>query len=235
MQLDDPIVLDHIEIRPGIYHVTSESAFDLAMTFLRTQEFYESDNPNVRGKKFDILEYVRWYARKGHGTSFTYPSDWAGFNIPSSMIVKAVYPLDESEFNIYDSAMFDLAEEIGKKHSVFYLIGTMNKNSRAHAMLDERSPYYDGVLDHEMAHAFYYLNKAYKKVCDELISSMSDVTKKRIYKELEGLGYAKQVWPDELQAYMISGIEGLNPLISVKAVQKKFRKIFNNTLIGGKP
>lgn len=235
MQLDEPIVLEHVEIRPGIYHVTSESAFDLAMTFLKTQEYYESDNPNVRGKKFDLLEYMRWYTKKSQRTSFSYASDWGGFNVPSGMIARAIYPLKD-DANIYDKAMAELAEEIAQKHGVFYLIGTMNNNSQIAAMLDQRSSLYDGgVLNHEMAHAFYYIKKDYKNAVDEIIASMSDVTKKRIYKELERLGYAEHVWNDELQAYMVSGIEELNGLISVKAVQKKFRKIFNNTIIGGKP
>ncbi len=52
---DEP-KLDVIKIFPRVYHVTCDSRFDLAMTFLRSQEFYESDNPDVRGKEFSIIE-----------------------------------------------------------------------------------------------------------------------------------------------------------------------------------
>lgn len=228
IEIYDPIVLDHIEVRPGIYHVTSDSAFDLAMTFLRTQEFYESDNKKIKGKEFSLLEYIRWYAKKDHGTSFTYPSDWGGFNVPSTMIRQAVYPVNDVEFNMYDDAMYDLSVELFKKHKRFYLIGTMNKNSEVHRLIDSRTDL--NILDHELAHAFYYLNRKYKKAANELIASMADTTKNRIYKELKRLGYAKEVWDDELQAYMISGMETLNGLISVVAIQKKFRKLFRDTL-----
>ena len=219
MEYGDKIVLEHIEVRPGVYHVTSDSAFDLAMTFLRPQEFYESDNSKIRGKQFNMIEYIRWYTKRSSCSSFNYAGDWGGFNVPSTAVIGSVYAvLHKEDCNIYDKAMYDLCEEIGKKSPVFYLIGTMNKNSEVHRLIDHMN---NGVLDHELAHAFYYINQDYKKACDELIASMSDVTKKRIYKELKNLGYATQVWEDELQAYMVAGIEGLNGLIRVMKITKE--------------
>jgi len=223
-KLYDPVWLDKVEILPGIWHVTGTDKFDLAMTFLRSQEFYESDNKQVKGKDFSMIEYIRWYARK-RSSRFTYASDWAGFNVPSGVIRKALKNLGEDEFNVYDQTMWDMIDEIDPTHNKkFYLIGTMM--GKFYNIFNDPN----GVLHHELAHAFYYLDKEYKKSMDEILASMADVTKKRIYNELESMGYHKKVWDDEIQAYMIAGIEGLNPLLSVKAIQKKFKKVFEDKL-----
>jgi len=225
IDIDDKIVLNSIEVRPGIFHVKCGNEFDLAMTFLRAQEFYESDNPKIKGQPFSIIEYIRWYARK-HSASFTYPKDWDGFNVSSDVIRKALSNVND--WNMYDDAMYNLIVDMPDR---FYLIGTMYANSSVFRLLDSRVND-NGVLDHEVAHGFYYLNEDYKRSADEIITSMSKTTRNRIYKDLERMGYAKSVWNDEIQAYMVSGMESITTA-KVDTVRKKFKKLFNKALFHG--
>lgn len=73
------------EILPHIFHVNFSSQEELASTFLRFQEHFES--PSFKGKIFSLDDYKRWYIKhspNGQKTGeFTYYSDWSGFNIPS--------------------------------------------------------------------------------------------------------------------------------------------------------
>ena len=69
------------EVKPNVFVVLLEDNYNLPMLFCRVQEFYESPNEDFRNKKFSIWEYMEWYSKSNKG-SFTYPSDWAGFNIP---------------------------------------------------------------------------------------------------------------------------------------------------------
>jgi hypothetical protein len=216
------------EILHGVYHVSAENRFDLAMTFLRSQEFYESDNPEVFEQNFDIIKYMRWYARKANTSSFEYPNDWAGFNVPSRTINSALAVTPMREWTIYDYAMKDIIDEIpyGKFDIVdhkpikkFYLIGTMTEG--------DFSYHNASVLSHEIAHAFYYLDGDYKKSTDELIATMSNGVKLKIFRSFKRLGYAERVWPDELQAYMISGMESI---ANTEVDKAPFQEIFDATL-----
>lgn len=70
----------------GIYCLRFERHYDCCMHFLRFQEYYES--PEFKGEAFSLLDFMDWYAhsysshKHDKRPSFTYPSDWAGFNVP---------------------------------------------------------------------------------------------------------------------------------------------------------
>ena len=86
-------------------------------------------------------------------------------------------------------------------------------------------------MKHEVAHAFYYLNKVYKKEMDKLIRVLPKRMKDRIKKELLKIGYCKRVVKDEIQAYLSTEIrEGMISVIdytiNYKKI-KKFQKTFN--------
>jgi hypothetical protein len=47
---------------------------------------------------------MEWYSKKQGDGAFTYPTDWAGFNIPSA-VVTGVHALGISDYNRYDERM----------------------------------------------------------------------------------------------------------------------------------
>src|SRR4249920_176504 len=67
-------------IARGIFLVRFDSQYELASTFLRIQEHYESSR--FRGRVFTLEQYMDWYAARFG--AFTYFEDWSGFNVPST-------------------------------------------------------------------------------------------------------------------------------------------------------
>ena len=56
----------------SLYHLVFKSRYEMAMFYLRYQEFYESINPEFRGKSFTYLDYMSWYTQFTNAHMFTY-------------------------------------------------------------------------------------------------------------------------------------------------------------------
>lgn len=199
------------EVRPNIYLLNFNNQYDLAMSFLRYQEYYESASSKFRNKPFTIFSFMRWYAKTYGDGAFTYTLDWAGFNIPGEIIkdvVKAGIP-DENE---YDYFMSEIYNKLYKKSNKFYLIGTYGKDNGP-------------ILEHEIAHGFFYTNPEYKKQMTKLVSELPAKLRKNIFSSLKAAGYTKEVHIDECQAYMATGYN--HPDITKKDI-KPFEDLFNN-------
>ena len=111
------------EILPHVYHVRFESRYQLAMHFLRAQEYYES--PKYRGKLFTLVDFMEWYSGEYGEGAFTYPLDWSGFNCPD-WVLAAIYEDELEDENKYDRRMRELYFGIPEANAdaTFYLIGT---------------------------------------------------------------------------------------------------------------
>jgi hypothetical protein len=159
------------------------------MTFCRAQEFYESCFKQIRGKKFTMIEFMRLYTKHNKEVLFTYPEDWEGFNIPGKVLTDH-FRLGIDDPNTYDKLMNDLYHRakriVGSDH--FYFIGSSGECTE--------------TLDHELCHAFYYLDKNYKKKVNIILKSLVPSAKDKITKRLLSLGYCKKVLLDELNAYL---------------------------------
>jgi hypothetical protein len=211
-----------IEVKPRIFCLEFNDDYDMCMTFLRYQEYYESPSPQFRGKSFKILDFMRWYSLKfGHG-AFTYPIDWSGFNFPSHVITN-VQALGIPDPNDYDKQMFEVWQSCRKKvKDKFYIIG-VTKKSRA--------------LNHEIAHGFYYINTKYKKEMDKLLKKMDPDLRKVMNAYLHKVGYTPRVYADETQANMATAEDFANyserqhfsPDVAAKLAeaQQPFIEVFN--------
>jgi len=74
------------EMLPKIFALKIKDGYQRAMLFMRSQEHYESAFPEIRGNHFDIFSFMETY-RKWKGTDyFSYPDDWAGFNVPGDIV-----------------------------------------------------------------------------------------------------------------------------------------------------
>jgi len=91
------------EVRPNVFAVIVKDHYHRAMLFCRVQEYYESPNPQFRGKNFSIWDYIEWYSRE-HRDVFTYTYDWGGFNIPLKTAYDCYEKLREHE-SPYDTEM----------------------------------------------------------------------------------------------------------------------------------
>jgi hypothetical protein len=168
--------------------------YDLAMTFCRVQEFYESPIKEIRGKKFTLVELMSRYAKRNNG-SFSYPLDWGGFNVPGP-VVAALYKEKIEDYNIYDDIINTIHKQVIKEtgSTHYYLIGSNSDKS---------------TIAHECAHAFFFLDKEYKKKTKEILKKLHKSVRKKAVKVLLGLGYDKSVINDELQAYLSTEFHSL--------------------------
>lgn len=181
------------EISPNIFLFTFDDQYDMAMSFVRIQEFYES--PKFKGKYFTLEEFMDYWAKKhGHDT-FDYPVKWGGFNVPGDILsewyrkflsVEYVVSLRSREKKIMDMLLERLTEALPLLN--IYVIAACKANGSE-------------VIEHELAHAFYRLYPEYKKWCDKALKNISSKVRSDICKSLSSVGYTKKVFNDEMQAY----------------------------------
>ena len=176
------------QIAPKIYWIDYDNQEDLAMSFLRFQEHYES--PEFKDEIFTIGQYREWYKTTSKTGAFTYATDWNGFNVPSyafKPFINGIFdPLTERE----DKLLIAMALGGIDFDSDFYLIGTHSGE------ID--------VLEHEVCHALYYVNSEYRDKMNELMSQhdLSD-----LHDILINMGYHKDLCQDESHAYICTGFE----------------------------
>lgn len=205
-------------ITDKIYLVTFNNRFDLTMTFMRYQEYYES--PKYRNEIFSLAEFMRWYSITYGKGAFTYPKDWNGFNIPAIKIFEVLELISTSsgwdDMNEYDYLMFGIVDKIRRKLKTdnFYLIGIHSTDKD------------DDTRRHEIAHGLFWTNAEYKKKMSVLVGLLPKKVKNHLTKILRKWGYSKHVFIDEIHAYMTTGFsKGMNKKLLTK-YRKPFKRVF---------
>ena len=188
----------------GIYLLRFDTQYDLAATFLRFQEHYES--PRFHGRVFSLEEYMDWYAEQ-YG-NFTYYQDWAGFNVPSTAL-RAFYAGKFDPLTRKEQRLLRLFEKLRGR---FYIIGIFDRRERD--------------LTHELAHALFFTDAGYRKAVRRALRTYATGALER---QLVEAGYARHVIQDEIQAYLIApsgklgaASKGLVPL------RRKLRALFRD-------
>jgi len=212
------------EVRPNIFAVIVKDHYHRAMLFLRVQEYYESPNPQFRGKNFNIWDYIEWYSRRNKDV-FTYTFDWGGFNIPLKTAWDCYEKLSEYE-SPYDAVMDEIIRTIemimfNKKNTRNwngYIIGAPSTD--------------DDTFEHEVCHGLYATNKEYKELVDEVTMAIPFKDYQTFRKNLLKMGYNGIVIDDEIQAYLSTNYEyskfskGVSRKLC-KDLHKQYKQIFN--------
>ncbi len=205
------------QVTGNVFLVTFKTAYDVAMTFCRVQEFQES--PKHKGKLIRMADFTRDYALSKKGT-FTYPSDWRGFNVPSTALHEVYDRLSEyDETNDYDQLMYNIMQDVWEYigNEAYYLIGTSQEKG------DKE------VVKHETAHGLYNVSPLYQASVKNLIKHMNPSAKAKMYKALKKLEYHKSVWDDELNAYLSTGLHACMDTKVVRGSRKPFIKLLEET------
>ena len=211
------------EVRPNVFAVIVKDHYHRAMLFCRVQEFYESPNPDFRGKNFSIWDYIEWYSRE-HNDVFTYTFDWGGFNIPLN-VAESCYSklLKKGEFTPYDLEMNYIVKTIRGMvgNGTAYIIGAPTTE--------------DETFEHEVCHGLYATNKEYKGLVDEITETIEWQDYLKFEGNLLDMGYTAAVIPDEIQAYLSTNYEYTKFSKGVskrkcKALHKEYKKVFNKYL-----
>ena len=174
----------------NLFVVNSDTQEKLAKTFIRPNQYLDSDK--FKGKIFSLDEIKDAFIKdKG---SFTYYRDFKGFNVPDSVTDKFLSgnfnPLGEEEKWLFENLKANITER------PYYVIGYVDVDGE------------ESTRHHELAHALYYLNPAYKNevndVVDKFWKNISDESTNKVQKFLTKLGYDKSIWSDEMNAYLIA-------------------------------
>lgn len=187
------------KLSDGIYLLRFESQYELASTFLRIQEHYES--PRFSGRVFSLEQYMDWYAARFG--NFTYYQDWAGFNVPST----ALRPFYQGKFDPLlekEKRVLRLFENVRGR---FYVIGI----------------YKSADLTHELAHALFFTDPEYRRAVRQ---AMREYNTRGLDKQIIKAGYAKHVVRDEVHAYLIGPAGKLGGSRALAPLRKTLRAIF---------
>ena len=207
------------EVRPNIFAVIVKDHYHRAMLFLRVQEYYESPNPEFRGKSFNIWDYIEWYSRRNKDV-FTYAFDWGGFNIPLEVAYQCYDTLTDS-YTSYDEVMENIIHQIYELNidgNNGYIIGAPSTD--------------DDTFEHEVCHGLYATNKEYKELVDEVTIAIPFKDYQTFRKNLLKMGYNGIVIDDEIQAYLSTNYEyskfskGVSRKLC-KELHKQYKQIFN--------
>lgn len=202
-----------------IWAVRATERTTRALMFMRAQEYYESSFDEIIGKQFKVSRFVDIYKQHYGKQEFTYGSDWAGFNIPSTVLEECMFNVPEDEINNWDKLMISVINTIKEQESGhnYYLLG-----------VDELD---NSLLEHEFAHAMWFTLPEYKSEMSKMNEECDPIVKDMMYKCITEYGYADHVLPDEMQAYMSTGLgkkmQEMN-IPDVEIWQQKYREIFDN-------
>lgn len=211
------------EIRQNIYLLTFPNQFEMTFTFFRMQEYYESPLKELNGKYFTLEKAIEKYAylklKDKKEETFSYLTDWNGFNIPGEVFLNFyTLFLKKNDLLKREQVLFNLVHPLIKKlkdKKKFYIIGSLEDNEE--------------VIKHEVAHGFYSLNAEYKRKMNEIISDTHPMVKEA-KEHLLAIGYSEAVLDDEIQAYFSTGIK--KKMISKGNLKRsylnKFRKVFED-------
>jgi hypothetical protein len=200
----------------NIYLIESENRQELAETFMRFQEYYES--PVFKGRFFSVHEFENWYASK-YGR-FSYAKDWSGFNIPSWVLE----PFKTGDFGLLTDKEERLLNMLKNQDGKFYIIGAT-----------PRDEWFKDTVKHEFVHGAYFTNSNYKKEVDNLIKVKKP---EAVKKALIQMGYDTEVLNDETNAYLLTEPETLAKQVSLgdginfrDKLDKIFKKYFGFSMV----
>jgi hypothetical protein len=183
----------------------------------RVQEYYESNKPNLKDKLFDTFQFLK--EMMDTDGKIDYFSFWNGFNIPGHIYMDWLQ-LDGNKYTEYEWNMYQEIQNLVDMEKPFYIIASVTDDWKT----DE----------HEIAHAMYYLNIKYRKEVNQLISEMSPHKKLYIFSTFFKMGYSKDVYDDELNAWFSTSkkkelekdleIDGGSYKKEIKAFRKLYQK-----------
>jgi len=169
-------------MKPLIYLIESGNRQDLAETFMRFQEYYES--PVFRGRAFSRDEFEAWYASENG--AFTYCQDWSGFNIPSWVLE----PFKNGDFDPLTKKEKKLINLFKNVPDDFYIIGATSQ--------DEDCP---DTIKHEFTHGAFSTCAEYR---NDVVRYLNDHGPSMIKKALRDMSYGDNVLDDEANAYLLT-------------------------------
>ena len=169
---------------PGVLQIVFNSQIEQAVSMARMSEYFESNNPAIKGNVFSWSDFLLAYLPIKYEDNFSYFDYFEGFNIPSAVV-------NEFFTNFDLSCQEKQVQEKWCAKTYQYII-TSYKNA------DKT------VLQHELAHAKYALDNTYKETVDKIIGMIPPLELSKMIASLSAIGYIDDNFFDEIQAYIIT-------------------------------
>lgn len=204
-------------INGNIICFIAQTQYEMTSTFVRMGEFYESPYPNILNKFFTLDEFMDTYSAN-NDDKLEYFDYWQGYNFPGSTLLQFI---DAFKYNLRPKELYvvDMIKRNVDLNSSFYVIASVGNIA----------------LNHEYAHAQYYLNIEYKEQCEKIYNNMSKKSRNIIETYLTDNGYNEFTFGDETQAYLGTNTNkemfdsfSIPNIITLLPAIKEYRKLFQN-------
>jgi hypothetical protein len=228
------------ELQPRIFCVTFFEKYDLAMAFMRwgftgvdEDTLYEDFgiDSSFASSFQDIHKVLTYSNKKKH---LTYTSDWSGFALDSNSI-EDIFLEGIKDFNEWDRIIISLYGvcKIQYPNDKFYLLGTTRSVNEEIGKSFSAANSDVLIARHEIAHAFFDLNKSYKEEMTALFDKVPENKLDMFLQVLKGWGYEDGMLIDETQAYLCCPLSHdkelrlLNDYEDIECIQEPFITTFN--------
>jgi len=167
-----------------IFEITANKKSDVAKIVVRLQVHY--DHKDFKNKIFSLDEFKKHYSGN---KEFTYYYDWNGFNMPDyavkNFLAGKFDPLSPEEKWLMDNIRTNVDTS-----KPYYIVGYSNGD--------------EPTINHERAHALYYLSPEYKEDVDAIVDSIPKSELGTLNEFLKVRNYHPSVYKDEMQAYLMA-------------------------------
>lgn len=185
------------KLSESIYHFIFDEQQDMTRAFIRFSEITECDE--FYHRPFTVEQYQELYCRESWGKI---PNGWdyydvvLGFNIPGEVftpsILSMLHPLHWREQEVV-RRLVGPATRMFTGGDRFYVIATFGESNF--------------TVDHEIAHALWYVDKVYRGLQRRLVQKMPDPGPLNDW--LIRRGYSERVLEDERHAFLAVAPEEL--------------------------
>lgn len=176
------------KIKDRLLHFEFPNNRDMTLTFFRVEEHYESAHANIREQTFSVYDFLETYTEENG--EFGYFENVYGFNVPGASF-KRFYERHAGQLTAKEQALLEAVKSAVDYNGDFYIIATKQDD--------------DSTIDHEISHAIYYFNQEYRDRVAELVKTEIRLTlMKEMQEGLRRIGYADDVFEDEIQAFFAS-------------------------------
>jgi hypothetical protein len=163
---------------------------DLALSFCRVQEYYESDKVELKGQFFTFEQFI--YSQMNDDGKIDYFDFWEGFNIPGEVWDTWLTGITQcGHLTYYEHELNNTIMLNSEDSSKCYIIGAIEGDRI--------------TINHEIAHALYHTNLNYREKIDILLKEFSEKQKneyKKLKDVLREMRYGENVIDDEIHAYL---------------------------------
>ncbi|GEM_PF-6592000 len=195
-----------------VFHFIFEDQESMNRTFMRFSEFNES--PIYKNRLFettDILKYIP-----------NYYSIVLGHNIPGE-VCRKFHERYSVNFSLDELKIIKIVQQNNQQlMNDFYIIATFESDKAKYS-----------AIDHEIAHALYYLNRNYNSEIRRIANKYTRTYKldfSPMFKVLTYKQYDKTVWWDEIHAFLIDLGLGSVGFFYGRTFKEFIRRLFTGKL-----